>query len=108
MIKWIKSIFRIRTQEYKDIVLLKKLKNQILITRIDENRMAEIGLCITINDMKDDGKISLSQYTRLKYIIHKYKPVDSVFGAFYFAPGLLKPRVKFLNDIINIIKKQSK
>ena len=108
MINWIKSLFRKRTQDEKDIILLKRLKNYILINRSDVNILPLFGhtplkgLCAVVLTMVYCKLLTDEEHERLLFLIRSNRPQFSL--SYYFEPGLLTPRVKFINNIIKNIK----
>ena len=66
------------------------------------NQTIHMGLCNEINELLLDRIINIYEYWTLKHYIRNNKPIDSF--AFYWPMGEWKPRLKWLNEHIELTK----
>jgi|WetSurMetagenome_2_1015567.scaffolds.fasta_scaffold211494_2 hypothetical protein len=79
---------------------------ELFIIMRDNINMLHSGLCGYCNILRIHEKISSDeQDILLRYLeIHTPKRIDSAYG---WAPGLIEPRLRWINDTINLLTNET-
>lgn len=62
------------------------------------------GLCWEISELYENGVINIYEFYLLKPYLRENKPIDNDYYPYYWSMGEWKPRLKWLNEHIELTK----
>ena len=86
--------------------LLIILRDNVKVTKswFGLKQRIEAGLCWEIGELSDNGVIDIYEFHLLKRYLRDNKPIDIDYYPFYWPMGKWKPRLKWLNEHIELTK----